>query len=311
MGDRLRILLTGGSGMVGRNIREHPRAADYLIDAPPSRELDLTDFEATRRYVAGSAPDVIVHSAGQVGGIQANIARPVDFLVRNTDMGRNVVLAARAAGVPRLINLASSCMYPRDAQNPLTEDLILKGELEPTNEGYAIAKVFTTRLCQYVSREQPALRYKTLIPCNLFGRHDKFDPGHSHLIPAVIAKIHRARVEGLAEVDIWGDGTARREFMYAGDLADAVFHAIERFDVLPELCNIGLGHDYSIDEYYAAVAEVIGWSGRFVHDPGKPVGMKRKLVDVGRQTKLGWRPQTSLRDGIARTYDYYLKEAVR
>jgi GDP-L-fucose synthase len=305
------LLLTGGSGMVGSNIREHARAAGWTIDAPSSRALDLTDFAATRDYVARLAPDVIVHSAGQVGGIQANIAHPVDFLVRNTDMGRNIVLAAREAGVPRLINLASSCMYPRNAPNPLAEDLVLKGELEPTNEGYAIAKVFATRLCQYVGREQPELQYKTLIPCNLYGRHDKFDPRHSHLIPAVIDKIHRAKVQQLAEVEIWGDGTARREFMYAGDLADAVFHMIGRFDDLPELCNVGLGHDYTINEYYAAVAEVVGWSGRFVHDLSKPVGMKQKLVDVSRQTALGWRNRTSLHEGITLTYEYYLKEVVQ
>jgi GDP-L-fucose synthase len=310
-GLRGRILLTGGSGMVGRNILEHPGAGEWDVFAPSSRQIDLTRYQEVLDYVATHKPDIVIHAAGRVGGIQANIAHPVDFLVRNTDMGRNVVLAARQAGVPRLINLASSCMYPRNAPNPLTEDLVLKGELEPTNEGYAIAKVFTTRLCQYVMREQPELQYKTLIPCNLYGRHDKFEPQHSHLIPAVVDKIHRAKVLGLPEVEIWGDGTARREFMYAGDLADAVFHTIDRFDDLPELCNVGLGHDYSINEYYAAVAAVIGWSGRFVHDLARPVGMKQKLVDVSRQTALGWRPATALREGIAKTYDYYLKEAAR
>lgn len=308
MGAKPRVFLTGGRGMVGRNILEHARAAEWDFVAPGSDELDLTDFDATRRFVDEIKPDLVIHAAGRVGGIQANIAHPVDFLVQNVDMGRNVVLAARAAGISRLVNLGSSCMYPRSAPNPLAEDLILKGELEPTNEGYALAKIFTMRLCQYVARESSQLNYKTLIPCNLYGRHDKFDPRHSHLIPAVIEKIHRAKVEGRGQVEIWGDGTARREFMYAGDFADALFHMLECFERLPDVCNVGLGHDYTINEYYAAVADVIGWQGRFVHDLSRPVGMRQKLVDTTRQTALGWQPDTDLRKGIAQAYDYYLKE---
>lgn len=296
---------------MGRNLLEHPQVRDWEVLAPGSDELDLTDFEATRRYVSDVGPDLIIHAAGRVGGIQANIAHPVDFLVENADMGRNVVMAARAAGVPRLLNLGSSCMYPRNASNPLTEDQILAGELEPTNEGYALAKILTARLCQYVTREAPHLSYKTLIPCNLYGRFDKFDSTHSHLIPAVIDKIHRAKAVGLGVVEIWGDGTARREFMYAGDFADALVYMVNRFDRMPDLCNIGLGHDYSINEYYAAAASAIGWEGRFVHDLSRPVGMAQKLVDTTRQTVLGWRPSTDLLAGIVQTYDYFLREPAR
>jgi GDP-L-fucose synthase len=308
---RQKLLLTGGGGMVGRNLLEHPRAVDWDVDAPTSSALDLADFDATRRYLTKAMPDVIVHAAGLVGGIQANMAHPVDFLVRNTDMGRNLVMAAREAGVPRLLNLGSSCMYPKLAPSPLTEDLVLSGALEPTNEGYALAKLFTARLCEYVSREQPSLQYKTLIPCNLFGRHDKFDPAHSHLIAAVIHKIHQAHVNGLKEVDVWGDGLARREFMLASDLADAVWHMLDRFSDLPPLCNIGVGNDHTVNEYYEAVASVIGWPGGFRHDLSRPVGMQRKLVDVSRQTELGWAARTSLSEGIAMTYRYYLEEMNR
>jgi len=306
---KTRILLTGGRGMVGRNILEHPLACQFEIIAPGSDELDLSDFAATRRFMVDVKPDAVIHSAGRVGGIQANMAYPVDFLVTNVDLGRNVILAARETGVNKLLNLASSCMYPRDAANPLGENLILKGELEPTNEGYAIAKVFATRLCQYISRENPSLQYKTLIPCNLFGRHDKFSPEHSHLIPAIIHKVHQAKQQGHASVDIWGDGTARREFMYAGDLADAVLRGLSDFAQLPELMNIGLGHDFSINEYYAATAEFIGWHGEFVHDTTKPVGMKQKLVDIDRQRNWGWMPATSLSEGIHKAYQYYLQES--
>jgi GDP-L-fucose synthase len=302
-----KLLLTGGGGMVGRNLLEQPGASSWQILAPSSKELDLTDFEATRAYFAKHRPDFVVHTAGRVGGIQANMAHPVDFLVVNTDMGRNVLLAARESGVTSLLNLASSCIYPRNAPNPLAEDLMLKGELEPTNEGYALAKIYTARLATYISRESPTLHYKTLIPCNLFGRFDKFEPHHSHLIPAIIHKVHQAKIRGEAEVEIWGDGTARREFMYAGDLADAVFKALGHFDSLPDLMNVGLGHDYSINEYYAIAAEVIGWSGKFVHDLSKPVGMKQKLVDTSRQHSWGWHARTTLRDGIEKSYHYYLQ----
>jgi len=298
--------------MVGTNILEHPMADRYEILAPSSKELDLTNAADTQHYINEAKPDVIIHAAGRVGGIQANIADPVDFLVTNTDIGRNVILAAYKAVVPQLINLASSCMYPRNAPNPLSEALVLQGELEPTNEGYAIAKIFATRLCEYINRESlkkstSSVRYKTLIPCNLFGRHDKFEPEHSHLIPAIIHKVHQAKLTGTKEVDIWGDGTARREFMYAGDLAEAVLQAVQDFEKIPDLINIGLGHDHSINEYYAAAAQVIGWQGNFVHDITKPVGMKQKMVDISRQRGWGWMPSTSLQSGIDKTYLFYLE----
>lgn len=303
-----KVLLTGGAGMVGKNIQEHPDIAQWEVLAPSSRELDLTNYQQTLAYFSSHRPDYVVHSAGRVGGIQANIVNPVAFLIANTDMGRNVILAAREVGVPKLINLASSCMYPRNAPNPLEEGMLLTGELEPTNEGYALAKLFSTRLCEYINRESSTIRYKTLIPCNLFGRHDKFEAHHSHLIPALIHKLHLAKVNGLSEVEVWGDGTARREFMYAGDLADVVLRALGAFDELPDIMNVGLGFDYSIIEYYDIVAKVVGWQGSFRHDLSKPVGMKQKLVNVARQRAWGWSPSTSLITGIEKAYEYYLQK---
>ena len=170
----MKILVTGGNGMVGKNILEHPEAAQHVLLSPSSSELNLRDYIAVNAYLKKHQPDFIIHSAGLVGGIQANIARPVDFLVYNLDMGRNIIMAAQENGIKRLMNMASSCMYPREAQNPLQEELILKGELEPTNEGYAIAKVVATRLCEYIVKENPELQYKTVIPCNLYGKYDKF-----------------------------------------------------------------------------------------------------------------------------------------
>ncbi|WP_319568115.1 GDP-L-fucose synthase family protein [Cohaesibacter marisflavi] len=305
------LLLTGGSGMVGRNILEHPTASAWHILAPGSKELDLTDAGSVDAYVAEHKPDLVIHAAGQVGGIQANMAHPVAFLERNMAIGRNIIMAAHKAGVKNFLNLASTCMYPRAAENPLREDMILMGELEPTNEGYALAKIMATRLCQYIRREDASANYKTIIPCNLFGRHDKFDPKHSHLLPAIIHKVHMAKEKGEETVEIWGDGTARREFMYAGDLADAVMKAAGDIDALPELMNCGLGHDHEINTYYQSVADVIGWDGDFTHDLSRPVGMKKKLCATDRQTEWGWSASTSLVDGIRATYDFYLNEATK
>lgn len=301
----MKVLLTGAGGMVGRNILEHPKAGGVEFLTPSRREVNLENYDAVYHYIQTHQPDCVVHAAGRVGGIQANMAHPVDFLVQNLDIGRNVIMASRNAGVRRLLNLGSSCMYPRDAQNPLTEAQILTGALEPTNEGYALAKIMAARLCDYVTRENPSYLYKTLVPCNLYGRHDKFDPAHSHMVPAVIRKIHLAVAAGKSEVDIWGDGTARREFMYAGDFADCIFFALEHFEQLPHNLNVGIGRDYSINEYYEAIAAAVGFTGHFVHDLSKPTGMRQKRVDDSLLTQLGWRAKTPLAQGIGETYHYF------
>ncbi len=293
--------------MVGQNVQDHARAASHTILAPRSSELDLTNSAQTDAYVAQHAPDIIIHAAGKVGGIQANIAAPVDFLELNTTIGRNILMAARASRIPRVLNLSSSCMYPAEGRNPLTEDQILTGPLEPTNEGYALSKIFAMRLCEYITREDPELQYKTLIPCNLYGPHDTFDPKASHLLPAIVTKVHEAMINADPTVEIWGDGTARREFMYAEDAADGIWHAVEHFETLPPLMNLGLGHDHSVNEYYAAAAQAIGWNGTFTHDLSKPVGMKQKLTSVDKQTAWGWAPSHSLTEGILKTYKFYME----
>ena len=220
-------------------------------------------------------------------------------------MGLNVILAAQQNNVKKLLNLASSCMYPRDMEIGLTEDMILKGELEPTNEGYALAKVVATRLCEYMNREDEKWQYKSAIPCNLYGKYDKFDPKHSHMVPAVIRKIYEAKKNNIDEVEIWGDGLSRREFMYAGDLADFVYYALDHFDKMPQNLNVGLGRDYTINEYYQVIAKVIGYEGTFTHDLSKPMGMKKKMIDNTQLTAFGWKPKTSLEDGIKQTLEYF------
>ena len=304
----MKILLTGSRGMVGNNIAKHSLAQNHEILTPTSAELNLLDSESVQNYIGTNKPDMVIHAAGIVGGIQANMAEPVRFLVDNMQMGLNILTASKTHKVKRFMNLSSSCMYPRDAQNPLSEGLILKGELEPTNEGYAIAKVASTRLCEYINREDESFLYKTVIPCNLYGKYDKFDPEHSHMIPAVIRKINDAKNNNLESIDIWGDGLARREFMYAADFADFVYYAIDNFETMPQNINVGLGHDYTINEYYQKIADVIGYQGEFTHELSRPTGMQQKLIDDTRLKKFGWQYQTPLEQGIQKTYDYFLNE---
>lgn len=304
----MKILLTGASGMVGRNIQDHPSASEHDWLTPSSAALNLLDYGTVKQYFETHRPDAVIHAAGRVGGIQANMREPVRFLVDNLDMGRNVLIAAAETGVTRLINFGSTCMYPKDQQGALAEDDVLTGMLEPTNEGYALAKITVARLADYLGRENPQLQYKTVIPCNLYGPYDKFDPRWSHMIPAVIHKLHQAKQQGLDSVEIWGTGQARREFLYAGDLADAVMRALANFESLPSLMNIGLGHDYTVNQYYEIAAKVVGYQGGFHHDLSKPTGMQRKLSDTRRAAEWGWQPGHSLEQGLANTYQYYLNQ---
>ena len=295
--------------MVGRNLVDLARERGLSIVAPTSRELDLRDYAAAVTYLSSVRPDVVIHAAGRVGGIQANIREPAQFLVDNFDLGRNLVLATREARIAKLINLGSSCMYPRNRQTALREDDLLTGKLEPTNEGYAIAKIAIARLCQYISRESPGFSFKTIIPCNIYGPYDTFDPIRSHLVPAVIHKLHLAKVSRRREVEVWGDGAARREFMHAADLAEAILRAVDQFDSLPDLMNVGTGLDYSVDDYYSIAARVVGYQGAFLHDAGKPVGMARKLLDVSRARQWGWSARIGLEEGLQNTYQYYLSRS--
>ncbi len=302
-----RIFLTGGFGTVGQNFLEHRTAEDFEVLALSSADLDLRDYGAVYVALERFRPDIVVHAAGKVGGIHANIREPVSFLLDNLDMGRNIIWASRNLGIRYLLNLGSSCMYPRDSSISLSEENILKGEFEPTNEGYALAKVTLARLCEYIGREQPEFKYKTLIPCNVYGRYDKFDPRYSHMLPAIIHKLHQAKVTGSPFVDVWGDGNARREFMYAGDLADCMWLVVQKFETVPNTMNVGPGHDHSVNEYYEVAARVVGYNGDFKHDLSKPVGMRQKLLRVDLAKSWGWQTSTSLEQGLAKTYEYYLQ----
>ena len=293
--------------MVGMNLTLRLKASECDYLAPPSSEVDLLDYHAVKESLKAYNPDFVIHCAGIVGGIAANIAEPYRFCDQNLQIGMNLIRASASLGIQRLINLGSSCMYPVQAPNPIQESAILSGPLEPTNEGYALAKIAIARLAEYVSNEY-RLNYKTVIPCNLYGIYDHFDPLRSHLIPGAILKIHNAMVNREPNVKIWGDGTARREFMYAGDFADFLAYALGRFDELPHYMNVGFGVDYTVNYYYSLIAEIMGYKGTFLHDASRPVGVTQKLVNIDIQKSIGWMPPTPLPVGLEQTYEYFSQE---
>lgn len=291
--------------MVGRNLIEHLHEK-YEILSPSSKRLNLLELDNVKEYLDSENPNAIVHCAGLVGGIQANKKSPFSFFYNNLEMGKNLIDAAHKIKIPILINLGSSCMYPKDRNHELQEDDILTGSLEPTNEGYALAKISVAKMCEFLAKEKEVF-YKTIIPCNLYGKWDKFDPDKSHMVPSVIRKLHLAKLKNEKAV-IWGDGTARREFMYAKDLADFISLAIIKYDKLDSYTNVGLGYDYSINEYYTKAAEVIGFDKGFEYDLTKPTGMKKKLCSVKKQTELGWKPKYDLKLGLEETYNFFIEQ---
>lgn len=297
----MKILITGAGGMVGRNLIANPRRASHDVLAPSRAEVDLTDRAVTAAFIDRHRPDLIINAAGLVGGIQANMASDARFLAENLAIGLNVLTAAARSDVPRLINLGSSCMYPKDLDGSLTEDLLLSAPLEPTNEGYALAKIATCKLTTGLGRDGVGRTWRTLIPCNLYGEFDHYEPSRSHMVAAALAKVERAVRDDARTVEIWGDGEARREFLFAGDLADFIWRFHDRLADLPEVMNVGVGEDVTINDYYRACAVAVGYRGGFSHDLARPVGMRRKRLDVSAQSKLGWRPPTPMAAGLLAT----------
>ena len=302
-----KILITGGSGMVGRNFFEHHKSKNYSILNPKKTEMNLLNFQEVDNYLLKNKPDIIIHAAARVGGIQANIKNPVLFLCENADMGKNLLLSAKNQNIKKIINLSSSCVYPKNMEIPLEEEFILSGSLEPTNEAYAIGKIFTQKLCSYINKEYYDFAYKTLIPCNLFGKYDNFDLETGHLLPNIINKIHDAKLNKENKVTIWGDGSVKREFMYVNDLIDCIYYSIENFSQMPEIMNVGVGKDCSVLDYYNIIAKSFEWEGSFNFDMTKPVGQKQKLVSLKKLNNFGWESKISLQNAINETINYYLE----
>lgn len=301
----MKILLTGGSGMVGRNLLEMLQSEKIEIDSPTSKQLNLLNQSDTSTYLRNKNFDLVIHCAGKVGGIQANMKDPFSFLYENLEMGKNLIIAAKESHVKNFLNIGSSCIYPRIYSDPIKESQLLTGELEPTNEGYALAKIAVLKFCQYINESSSDLNYKTIIPCNLYGRFDNFSEERSHLVPAIIKKVLDAIENKKAKITVWGDGSARREFMYAKDLASFILFAIENFEKLPGILNIGLENDYTINQYYEEVCSILDYKGTLEHDLNKPVGMIRKKVDTSELDKMNWKPSYTLRQGLIETIDYY------
>jgi GDP-L-fucose synthase len=270
------------------------------------RELDLTNQAAVEGYLAGTKPDAVIVAAARVGGIHANHTYPAEFLHENLAIAANTVHGAYRAGVPRLLFLGSSCIYPKLAPQPMPEDCLLTSALEPTNEAYAIAKIAGLKLCQYY-RKQYGVLYHAAMPTNLYGPGDNYHPQNSHVLPALIRRFHEAAAAGRPEVAAWGTGTPRREFLHVDDLAEACAFLLGQANP-PEWINVGTGTDVTIRELTELVAEVTGYRGRIIWDASKPDGTPRKLLDVSRLSALGWRARIGLRAGLEQTYASFRAE---
>ncbi len=292
--------------MVGKNLINHNNAREFSISAPNSKEINLLDKSKILNWLAKNPTDLIIHCAGLVGGIQANIDNQSGFLFNNLQMGINLIDAAYKSGIRNFINLGSSCIYPKNISNEIDESMLLSGKLEETNEGYAIAKISVAKYCQFLSEK--GFNYKTIIPCNIYGKYDDFTETGSHMIPGVIARMHKAKINNENYIEIWGDGTARREFMYAEDLADAIWFCVKNIKQIPKFINVGIGEDFSIKHYYQTISQIVGFKGEFKFNRTKPIGMKRKLISSKKINQLGWMPKFSLNKGISCTYNYYTKE---
>jgi len=299
-----RVWVAGHGGMVGSALMRRLAATGCTLLTAARGELDLRDQRGVESWLARAKPDAIFLAAATVGGIHANSSRPAEFIYDNLAIETNVVHAAWRHGVKKLLFLGSSCIYPKLAPQPMAEEALLTGPLEPTNQWYAVAKIAGIKLCQ-AYRRQYGCDFIAAMPTNLYGMNDNFDLAQSHVIPALIAKIHAAKVARQPTVPIWGSGTPRREFLYVEDLADALVFLMQRHSG-EEHINVGAGTDLTIAELAETIARVVGYRGRFVYDRTKPDGTPRKLVDVSRLAALGWRASTPLEAGLAATYRWYV-----
>jgi len=303
------IFVAGHRGMVGSAlVRRLEREPVSLLTASRA-ELDLTRQAEVEAWMARHRPDVVIVAAAKVGGILANDRNPVDFLVDNLLIETNLIRAAHEQGVAKLLFLGSSCIYPKLAPQPLREDSLLTGPLEPTNEWYAVAKIAGIKLCA-AYRRQHGRDFISAMPTNLYGPHDNFDLTSSHVVPALIRKMHSARLAGSAEVEIWGTGTPRREFLHVDDLAEACIFLLRSYSA-EEHVNIGCGEDLTIRELAETIREVVGFTGSLRFNAAYPDGTPRKLLDVSRLNGLGWQPKIGLHEGLASAYAWFVKNAER
>jgi GDP-L-fucose synthase len=303
---RSKIYVAGHRGLVGSALVRAMQSRGYQRILVRTRaELDLTQQVAVRDFFDRERPDAVILAAARVGGIHANNSRPAEFIRDNLLIQDHVIDAAQRSGVDKFVFLGSSCIYPKLAEQPIREDSLLSGPLEPTNEWYAIAKIAGVKLCQALRREY-GFNAICLMPTNLYGPGDNFDLQQAHVLPALLRRIHEAKRSGSANVTVWGSGAPRREFLHVDDLADAVLYLLHEYDGEP-IVNIGWGKDISILELAELLVSAIDYTGQLVFDTTKPDGTPRKLLDVGRLTALGWAPTIALREGIQSTYAWFVE----
>lgn len=301
-----KIFVAGHRGLVGSALVRKLELDGFTNLVVRDRAaLDLRDRAVVDRFFSAEQPAIVILAAAKVGGIKANNDEPVEFLVENLQVQNNVIGAAHQRGVRKLLFLGSSCIYPKHAPQPIPESALLSGPLEPTNEAYAIAKIAGIKLCQAYNREYGA-NFISAMPTNLYGPNDNFDLTSSHVLPALLRKAHTAKKEGRRELIVWGSGQPLREFLHVDDLAAACVFLLESYDS-PEIINIGCGEDISIRELAELICDIVGFDGEIAWDATKPDGTPRKLLDVSKIHALGWRHQIGLREGIARTYEWFLK----
>jgi len=301
------IFIAGHRGLVGSAILRKLTSEGFTRLLTRTRaELDLTNRAAVEQFFGKETPAIVVVAAARVGGIKANNDRPVEFLTENLAIQNNLIPAAHACGVRKLLFLGSSCIYPKLAPQPIPESALLGGPLEPTNEAYAIAKIAGIRLCQAYDRQYGA-NFISAMPTNLYGPNDNFDLDTSHVLASLLRKAHEAKTSGAPEIVVWGSGTPRREFLHVDDLASACLFLLRNYDS-PGIINIGTGNDLTIRELAELICEVVGFKGGLTWDASKPDGVPRKLLDISKIKSLGWQPAIPLRAGIARTYEWYQAE---
>lgn len=300
------VYIAGHRGLVGSALVRHLQAKGFAnIITATSKELDLRDSRAVAEFYARHKPDYVVVAAAKVGGILANDSYPADFIYDNLMIEANLIHGAYVSGVAKLLFLGSTCIYPKLAPQPLKEEYLLTGPLEPTNEWYAIAKIAGIKLCQAYAK-QHGRRFISCMPTNLYGPGDNFDLNSSHVLPALLRKFHEAKENGDSAVTVWGSGKPRREFLHVDDCAAACCHLLENYENTQQLVNVGVGADVSIAELAALIRKVVGFEGDIVYDSSKPDGTPRKLVDVGRINASGWSAKIDLEAGIRSTYQWYI-----
>jgi len=305
-----KIFVAGYRGLVGSAlVRGLEHGGFHNLPKRDRSQLDLADERAVQNFFAQEKPAIVIFAAAKVGGIKANNDYPVEFLLDNLRIQNNVIYAAHKAGVRKLLFMGSSCIYPKFAPQPIPETALLSGPLEPTNEAYAIAKIAGIKLCQAYAREYGAT-FISVMPTNLYGPNDNFDLETSHVLAALLRKAHDAKSRNARELVVWGSGTPRREFLHGDDLASACLFLLEKYDS-PEIINVGCGEDISIRELAELICDVVGFDGELAWDATKPDGTPRKLLDITKLRALGWQPTIPLREGIAQTYEWFLKNVAR